>query len=80
MVGYVAVNGFLAYAALTIGYTWGGALEVSASPELVSWSCSVRGEYTLAPLELTWSAAEGFGARSSVAVSQYAERPIYCWR
>jgi len=74
------VSGFLAYVALTIGYTWGGAIEISASPEGLSWSCAARGEYTVAPLELTWSPAAGFGARSSVAVSQYVERPIYCCR
>jgi hypothetical protein len=78
--GIGEVSGFLAYAALTVGYTWGGAVEVAISPELLTWSCAARVEYTLAPLELTWSPDAGFGARSSVAVSQYAERPIYCWR
>lgn len=74
------MSGFLAYVALSVGYTWGGTLELSVSPETLLWSCAARGEYTLAPLELTWSSGDGFGARSSASVSQYAEHPIYCWR
>ncbi|MCI4340583.1 MAG: hypothetical protein L3J73_04885 [Thermoplasmata archaeon] len=72
------MSGWLTYIMLTLSYTWGGAAEVSVSPETLAWSCPSRTEVTTAPLELTWSPADGFGAKSSVSVSQYAQHPIYC--
>lgn len=73
------MSGWLAYVALSVAYTWGGAVEIGVSPQATAWTCTSRSEFEVSPLELTWSPADGFGARSSVTVSQYVQRPIYCW-
>ena len=58
---------------MTLSMPWGSGLEVSVSPDV--WiGDDPTNNAIVSPLELTWSPEAGFGATSSVTVSQPAAR------
>ncbi len=64
---------------LALSYTWGGpaALEVGAG--VYGMSCRTHTTAEAFPVVLTWTPADGFGARSDVSVTQFDSHMVWCY-
>lgn len=63
---------------LSLSYAWGDEISLEAGEHSYAWSCKAHIETEAAPMVLTWSPSEGFGARSDVSVTGYSTRMMWC--